>query len=386
MERRGGQRQVLRAGQLADLAGFAEGEDVVVLTILSEKDESPSSFGDLLDAGGYFDLLYEPESPVRRDGDGDVLPIEGLEIDPVLDEGRDGEIMGRDIPEHQAIAPPLREDANAEMVVINDVQVTPNSSVEVLKTAGRFLGISTAGAKRKIFDRIRESHIASLRLRALEVARGEYEAMQPHPQYQDAPVQPTARERKLHEVTHLPFKKWCCVCVQAKSKTNHQKPTPPDEMAQRKFPTLQRDFYTVSGKLNVLIMIDSWTKFVAVEPLRDKLQSVVGGAVARFLGELRYCDQVELAFDNEPVLSAGMRVAQTIRAAQGLQTTLQPGQLYAKGRTELTERSIQTVRAQGKCLMVHIEDKMKVKFPANHLLRAWAVVHVHGQSSMELGC
>ena len=207
------------------------------------------------------------------------------------------------------------------------------------------------------------------------MARGEYETTQPHPQYQDAPAQPTAKGRKLHEVRHLPFKKWCSVCAQVKSRTNHQKPTPPDEMAQSNFPTLQCDFYTVSGNLNVLIMIDSWTKFVAAEPLRNKFQSVVGGAVASFLGELGYYDQVELAFDNEPVLPAGMRVAQTIRAAQGLQTTLQPGQLYAKGRTALAERSIQTVRAQGKCLMVHIQDKMKVKFPAEHPPRAWAIIH-----------
>ena len=63
---------------------------------------------------------------------------------------------------------------------------------------------------------------------------------------------------------------------------------------------------------------------MGVEPLRNKLQSVVGGTVARFLGELGYYDEVELAFDSEPVLAAGMRVAQTIRAAQGLHTVLQP--------------------------------------------------------------
>ena len=122
-------------------------------------------------------------------------------------------------------------------------------------------------------------------------------------------------------------------------------------------------------------MVDSWTKFIAVEPLRNKLQSVVGGAVARFLGELGYHDEVELAYDNEPVLSAGMRVCQTIRAAQGLDTILQPGQMYGKARTALAERSIQTVRAQGKCLMAHLEDKMQVKFPSEHPLRGWSVVH-----------
>ena len=55
-----------------------------------------------------------------------------LKINPFLDEGRD-DIMGRDIPEHQAIALALRE-AEAEAIVVNDVQVTPNSSVEILRS------------------------------------------------------------------------------------------------------------------------------------------------------------------------------------------------------------------------------------------------------------
>lgn len=51
----------------------------------------------------------------------------------------------------------------------------------------------------------------------------------------------------------------------------HEGPTP-----------LQCAFYTVDGNLNVLITVDYQTKHIAVEPLRNKLQSVVGGAVARF--------------------------------------------------------------------------------------------------------
>jgi hypothetical protein len=261
------------------------------------------------------------------------------------------------------------------VILVNDVEITPNSSVEILRTAGRFLGISTSGSKRKIYDRLRAAHISALRLRSLEVARGEFEALQPQPRFQDAPAQPTVQERKLHEVTHVPFKPWCAACVQSKSRPNHQRPTPPDEMSQRTFPTIQCDFYVVSGNLNVLIMVDVWTKYVGVEPPRNKLQSVVGAAVAKFLGELGYYDKVELAFDNEPVLAAGMRVAQNIRAAQGLVTVLQPGQMYGKARTALAERSIQTVRAQGKCLMTFLEEKMRVCFPPDHVLRGWSVLH-----------
>ena len=76
-----------------------------------------------------------------------------------------------------------------------------------------------------------------------------------------------------------------CCCVQAKA-GQITKELPHLKNMPSVLTPLQCDFYTVSGNLNVLIMVDCWTKFVAVEPLRNKLQSVVGAAVAKFLGEL----------------------------------------------------------------------------------------------------
>ena len=185
--------------------------------IFSEKEECLARFVGLLDAGGYnIDEAYKPESPYRGEENPDV-------------EG----VAGRDVPEFQAIAPALEEDEVADIITVNDVNVSAHSSVEVLRTAGRFLGVSTSRSKAKIFRRIRETHISALRLRALEVARGECETMRPHPRFQDAHVQPSIQKRELHEVTHIPCKKWCSVCIQAKSCVNHQRPTPPDDLAQR---------------------------------------------------------------------------------------------------------------------------------------------------------
>ncbi|CAL1141687.1 unnamed protein product [Cladocopium goreaui] len=277
-------------GPIPGLESYSPDEDVIVLTILAERDECLAHFGGLLD---WMQVEWSLKNLTN---------------------------LSRHTEE---LAPALRADAESDVILVNDVEITPNSSVE----------------------------------------------------FQDAPAQPTVQERKLHEVTHVPFKPWCAACVQSKSRPNHQRPTPPDEMSQRTYPTIQCDFYVVSGNLNVLIMVDVWTKYVGVEPLRNKLQSVVGAAVAKFLGELGYYDKVELAFDNEPVLAAGMRVAQNIRAAQGLVTVLQPGQMYGKARTALAERSIQTVRAQGKCLMTFLEEKMRVCFPPDHVLRGWSVLH-----------
>ena len=73
-----------------------------------------------------------------------------------------------------------------------------------------------------------------------------------------------------------------------------------------------------------------------------------------------------MALDNEPVLSAGMRVAQTIRAAQGLQTTLNLGSSMQKAAQHLLREASKRYVLKVKVLMVHIEDKMKVKFPADH--------------------
>jgi len=39
------------------------------------------------------------------------------------------------------------------------------------------------------------------------------------------PVEPTPEERRLHELTHLPFRSWCSTCVKAKSKQSHSHAT-----------------------------------------------------------------------------------------------------------------------------------------------------------------
>ena len=55
--------------------------------------------------------------------------------------------------------------------------------------------------------------------------------------------------------------------------------------------------------------------------------------------------------------------------------TPQPGKVYSKVRTSLAERTIQTVRTQGKCLIVFLEDKMKMNIPDGHALHGCIMVH-----------
>ena len=85
-------------------------------------------------------------------------------------------------------------------------ELTATSSVHDLRRICRFFGINQSGSKRKMYERIVKCHVVALRRRALDLAEQQYrdEIVDPV----DAGVrvrEPTLRERRLHELTHLPF-------------------------------------------------------------------------------------------------------------------------------------------------------------------------------------
>ena len=346
-------------GRIPEIDTYGQGEPCVILTILSESNDSLREFGELLDQGG-LDVQPEPESP-RREEAGDA----GEE-----------EIIGMDIPELQQLAPVLNEQEEGEdKIIVGEMEINESSAVRDLQAAARYLQVSSSGSKRKIYERIKKEHLKSLRMSALHAARQQYEVMIPEPRFQDAPAQPSERERRLHELTHLPFKAWCSFCVMAKSKNNSKRATRLDDVAERTHPTIQVDFYTAVGNLSVLIIVDTWTKYVGTEPMKNRLASVVGNITARFLANMGYFEEVEIAHDGEPVLSAGMKYCQLIRQNNGLVTHLQPGHMYGKARTSLAERAISSVRNQAKTLIAYVEDKIKAKLKPDHVLHSWAIIH-----------
>lgn len=134
-------------------------ESCVTLTIFSERSDNHESFGALLGDGGVqVELDYEPGTPVD-----DRVAAEFAAAEMDAEEQRE-EIVGRDIPEFQQVAPALREDiADENQVIVGDLVVTPNSSVVILREAAKYLKVSAFDSKTKIFRRIRNEHIKSPR-------------------------------------------------------------------------------------------------------------------------------------------------------------------------------------------------------------------------------
>ena len=82
--------------------------------------------------------------------------------------------------------------------------------------------------------------------------------------------------------------------------------------AQRENPTIQCDFYFMEpgkeGAVVALLAVDVWSRFVSVTPLKRRNAQTVGQALTKFIGSVRD-GTVEIAFDNEPVLVAGVLLA-----------------------------------------------------------------------------
>ena len=83
----------------------------------------------------------------------------------------------------------------------------------------------------------------------------------------------------------------------------------------------------------MLLCVDVWSKYLHIQPLKNKNQDVMCEVMAELFATLGHYEPVELAFDNEPVLAAGATMTKSIRSNNGLYTTLQAGKLYDKSRT-----------------------------------------------------
>ena len=264
--------------------------------------------------------------------------------------------------------------------------LTCESPVKDLRASCRLLGISQAGSKGKMFERIKKSYVQGMRRAAIDMARAEYQREEHPAQPAHLAVrQPTHRDRSLHELTRLPYRDWCPFCVSTRARGDyHASHADPDLAAARDRPTIQVDFYFCEnrdkseGSLGVkpiLLMVDSWTRYAHAKPIKPKNAKTVGSAISKFVGSLGYVGAVEVCGDNENVLVSGMEFFKQVRARQGFSTTVTTNRNYSKGRTSICERTVQTVRNLQKTLVVQLEESIKCKIPQGHAVLYWAAMH-----------
>ena len=368
-------------GVIEDCVIRMGGQECEVLTVLGVQEHNIDEIGALiLDEGEDF-LALDPQ-------DDAFLPrnappgLEGDAWDEFEAEYQDE--LAEDPEQEQELgdlaAPPQEDVEKSEVIYLaDDYEVTAHSKIKDLRVACKWMGISQSGSRLKLFNRLYDEHLRSLKRAAVEIANKEYQEQE----HEAVPVkiplrQPSERERSLHELTHLPFRDWCPHCVATRSKADHQASiADPQDAADRDRPTIQLDFFFSEKREDkrnaVLLMIDSWTRFCSVEPMARRTGKAVGEALTRFIGTLGYVGTVEICADNE--LMAGVELCKTVRGRQGFTTTVRFNKNYSKRRTAMAERAIQTIRNLQKTLVAQLESETQCLFPNGHPVLYWASMH-----------
>ena len=357
----------------AEIYGYDGPRDII--TVITDSEKDPALMG--------FSLLGD-EAPLFPDPE--RLPDDEVQLAP------EDAVVGRDIEGEMQVAGgaevPLEgrlvfTPSPTDMVLVNGVELTPESSLQSLRTALTFHGLSTSGSKSKCFTRLL-NHQKQQELEIIHAATEQYHSdLARAPKAVDLKVPPSEEEQQLHNLSHLPYAPWCpsCVCFRARADKQQRS----DGARRAGTATVSFDFcYTKSvpesmDEKNIdtmvcLVMVDSVTGYLHAVPLRSKNQwSLMVRELLGFAGILGHAEMVFMC-DNEPSLLQLQRMVVNARLSMGLPTRKNNPAPYSHGNS-LVENAVGRIRPLAGTLMHFLSEQVGIEFSTNSPWWSWAFRH-----------
>ena len=186
-----------------------------------------------------------------------------------------------------------------------------------------------------------------------------------------APKQPTQQEVQEHNLTHMPYRNWCPICVQGKGRsTSHLQQT------SRK-PIIQVDFAYLRGfedqqAVAILTAIDIETGLCMATMLPDKQQlfDYASNCIQTFIYEIGRPNSI-LQSDNEPYLKALLQsVANKIGSI-----SVRHSPAYSSQSQGSIERLHRTLFGQVRILKEQIRQCYNISITMKHPITPWVIKH-----------
>jgi hypothetical protein len=194
------------------------------------------------------------------------------------------------------------------------------------------------------------------------------------------PREPTNEERRMHEMTHLPFRSWCRHCVRGRGKdAAHYKQTRGEgELHELHFDYAFMGEEDEPGKTITMLVVrerkSRMTLSTAV-PSKSTGQFIVDRVMA-FMKELGIENLDVIAkSDQEPAIKHLIEEVGKIKAQFGGRWILENSPVGSHASNGVVERAIQSVGGQVRVLRSCLEEKWNVKLESKHAVIPWIMEH-----------
>ena len=253
---------------------------------------------------------------------------------------------------------PGGQGATRATLMVNEKEVSEESTLRELRAACKYLRVSHHGKKAVLWGRLQTEIVDAQAKAAVQASEAVLEAYRRDPDVEKGSERPDDEAVALHEVSHLPRQpSWCEACVMSRSREDNH-----GVSSSKEHGVIHMDFMfnrTEAGPDSEnpmavhLVAVDEQTNFTLCAAVQSKasehLRTAVGDIVkmAAMLGH----QNVTLRGDSEPAMRACLQMVVEARSRLGNAAKVE----YAVAQGSLhqglkAERFIGVVRNMGKCL------------------------------------
>ena len=327
--------------------------------------------------------------------DGDVVMPDQHDVQehaPVDEQQQDQprEMQRPEIPDAAEQHVSVRVDRDS--IEVNGVRLTAESPIATLRAACKYVGTSSSGGKKKLFDRI-VSFYDQQQLSIAQEVQASLEAPVVAARPQVAVQQPTPVEVRDHQLTHIPYQQWCEACVQGKARPDSHFASP-ERRTERSTPRLSFDLsftgkdHRVGGPPQLVEAEEMWKEKIVVLNCHDSATGMVAAIPVRRKADIHYMTrevakfarglgvgELELHCDNEPTMLQLLSLLQRTLIKLGLVVTTSTSKPRDHGGNAYAEQTVHRVRQNAMVLLAQVEINLGYAIPINHPISTWAFKH-----------
>ena len=185
------------------------------------------------------------------------------------------------------------------------------------------------------------------------------------------PKQPTEQEIIEHNLTHMPFRSWCPICVQGKGKADaHQHRTSNKPIIQIDFAYLKAFKEEAAAPVLTAIDIETGLCSATLVPNKATMMDYCVNNIIAFIMETGRTSAT-LQSDNEPYLKS---LLQAVAAkVAGISTRHSPA--YSSQSQGSIERAHRTLFGQVRVIREHLNIHYSIRVGTQHPIMPWIVKH-----------